>query len=144
MRSSGRPATNRASVSLAASSRETGAPPEGKSAALMLELWSRATTIATPRPATRVRPATVRGRARVAAEGGLPVRLAAGPEVAQQVDHRGRRDQVGLPQRQAAQGAHLLLERARDRRLDGQVSRVVRPGRHLVDDQVAEGREEEL
>ncbi len=52
-------------VVLAASSREISRVPRsvGKSTAFMLELWSSATTIATPWPAIRVTPPTVCGRA---------------------------------------------------------------------------------
>ena len=84
--------------------------------------------------------------ARIAAQGGVPPRLAAGlgPQVAEQVDHRRRHHQVGRAQRQAAEGAHLLLELAGDGRLDRQVPRVVRARGDLVDQQPAVGGQEEL
>jgi hypothetical protein len=47
-----------------------------------------------------------------------------------------------LAQRQAAQGAHLLLELAGDAGVDGVVTAVVRARRHLVDDQLAAADEE--
>ncbi len=47
-----------------------------------------------------------------------------------------------LAQRQAAQGAHLLLELAGDAGVDGVVTAVVRARRHFVDDQLAAADEE--
>ena len=71
--SSGRPSTNRTKVILAASSRGiVRVPPSaGKSTAFMLELWSSATTIATPFPAICVLPPTVCGRASATASAAI-------------------------------------------------------------------------
>ena len=57
-------------VFLAASSREIFLVPRsvGKSSVFMLELWSSATTIATPCPAILVTPPTVCGRASATAK----------------------------------------------------------------------------
>ena len=84
--------------------------------------------------------------ARIESQRGVPARLAAGlrPQVAEQVDHRRRHQQVRRAQRQSAQGPHLLLELARDGRLDRQVSRVVRARGNLVDQEPAVGGQEEL
>ena len=64
-----------------------------------------------------------------------PARLP--PQIAQQVGHRRRPQQFGRAQRQAADGAQLLLELAGDAGVERQVPGVVRPGRELVDQQPA-------
>ena len=80
------------------------------------------------------------GNASAAAQSGSPVC----PEVAEQVRHRRRAQQLGRAERQAADGAQLLLELAGDAGVEGEVAGVVRARRQLVDEQLAVAREEEL
>ncbi len=81
---------------------------------------------------------------RVKAQGGPPPGLAAGPEIAQEIDHGGGHDQVAATQGQIAECSDLLLELANRGSLEGQVPRVVRPGSELVNQQAAALRQEEL
>ena len=69
-----------------------------------------------------------------------PIGLAVLPEVAQQVGHGRRPQQFGGAQRQPADGPHLLLELAGHGGVDGEVARVVRARRQLVDEQPAVAR----
>src|SRR4051812_25863361 len=78
------------------------------------------------------------------AAGGLPVGLAAGPEVAQEVRHGGGAEELRRAQRQAADGPQLLLELAGDAGVEGEVAGVVRARRQLVDQQAAVPGEEHL
>ncbi len=73
---------------------------------------------------------------------GLPVGLARGPEVTEQVRHDGRPELVGRAERQTAHGAELLLELARHAGLDRQVAGVLRARRHLVDEHPPVARDE--
>src|SRR5262249_58579641 len=61
-------------------------------------------------------------------EGRRPVRLAAFPDVAEQVRHRRRLQQLGRPERQTADRAQLLLELARAAGGGGEVAGDVRRG----------------
>ena len=54
------------------------------------------------------------------------------------------RELRGVAERQAGEDAHLLLELAGDTGIDRVVAAVVRPRRHLVDDEPAVGEDEEL
>ena len=80
------------------------------------------------------------GNRQAAAQFGSP----SDPQIAEQVRHRRRLQQLGRSERQAADRAHLLLELARDRGVEREVTRVVRPRRELVDEQLAVGADEEL
>ena len=82
--------------------------------------------------------------ARVGTQGGCPAGLAAGPEVAEQVDHRRGHDQVAAPSGSPQRARTCCSNWLTDGRLDGQVPGVVRPGGDLVDQQAAVGRQEEL
>ena len=64
-----------------------------------------------------------------------PIRFAIGPEIAQQIRHRRRTVHLRRSQRQSAHRAQLLLELAGDAGVDGQVPRVVRTRRQLIDQQ---------
>ena len=64
-----------------------------------------------------------------------PVGLADRPEIAEQIGHRGRLEEFGRSQRQAAHGAHLLLELAGTAGIERQVPGVVRTRRDFVDQQ---------
>ncbi len=66
------------------------------------------------------------------------------PLVAEQVRHGRRAQHRGRPERQAADGADLLLELTGHAGVDGQVARVVRARRDLVDEQRAVTRQKEL
>jgi hypothetical protein len=57
--------------------------------------------------------------------------------LAEQVEHGRRAQQVGLAQRQAGDGAQVLLELVGDAGLDGVVAGVVGARRDLVDQQLA-------
>ena len=74
------------------------------------------------------------------AQGGRPVRLAVRPQIAEQVGHRRRLQQLGRAERQAADRAQLLLELAGAAGVERQVAGVVRPRRELVDQQPAVAR----
>ena len=74
--------------------------------------------------------------ARAAAQFGFRRR----PQIAQQVRHRGRLQQLGRSQRQPADRAQLLFELARAAGVERQVPGVVRPRRQLVDQQPAVAR----
>src|SRR5436305_8232857 len=78
------------------------------------------------------------------AAGSRPVRLATGPEVAQEVRHGGGAEELGRAQWQAADGPELLLELAGDAGVEGEVAGVVRARRQLVDQQAAVPGEEHL
>jgi hypothetical protein len=73
-----------------------------------------------------------------------PAGLSALPELAQQVDHRHRRQQPRLPERQTAEGAKLLLELIHRAGVHGEMAAIVRPRRHLVDEQSSAVRDEQL
>jgi hypothetical protein len=78
------------------------------------------------------------------ARGRRPVRLATEPQLSEQVGHRRRTKQVRRSERQSSDGADLLLELAGHRGIEREVPRIVRPGRKLVDEQLAVRAEEEL
>ena len=80
------------------------------------------------------------GMASAAAQFGSPVP----PQIAEQVRHRRRLQQLGRSERQAADRAQLLLELAGPAGVERQVPGVVRPRRQLVDEQPAVARDEEL
>src|SRR5436305_713358 len=58
--------------------------------------------------------------------GGLPVRLAAGPEVAEEVRHGGGAEELGRAQRQAADGPEPLLELACGAGVEGEAAGAAR------------------
>ena len=76
--------------------------------------------------------------------GVLPLRRPRGPEVPEEIRHRGGPEELRRPERQAAHGAHLLLELARDAGVDREVAGVVRARSDLVDEEAAVPGVEEL
>ena len=73
-----------------------------------------------------------------------PVRFAPLPQMTEQIPHHDRSKQGVRAQRKPADGPQLLLELARDARIEGVVARIVRTGRQLVDKQLAVPREEKF
>ncbi len=73
-----------------------------------------------------------------------PIGFAVLPEIAQQIGHRGRPQQLGGTERQPANGPRLLLELAGHRRVDGEMTRVVGPRGQFVDEQPAPPVQKEL
>ncbi len=73
-----------------------------------------------------------------------PRRFPSGPEIAQQVNHRGGAQLLRRSQRQATNRTDLLLELASHVSIDRQVSGVMWARGQLVDQQVASLRHEEL
>ena len=72
----------------------------------------------------------------VAGEGGGPVGLAFGPDVAEEVDHgTGTVDGVSAAEGEAADGADVLLELVGAAGVDGDVARVMRTRGQLVHQQ---------
>ncbi len=68
---------------------------------------------------------------------GVPIGLAVGPEIAEQICHRGGSQLLGRSQGQSADGAMLLLELAGDTGVKGEMPRIVRPRGEFVDQQLA-------
>ena len=77
-------------------------------------------------------------------EGSGPIGLAVRPEVAEEVCHGRRAEELRGPDRQVAYGPQLLFELACDARVEGQVARIVRTRRKFIDHQPATWFEEEL
>src|SRR4030095_11198785 len=76
--------------------------------------------------------------------GRRPVRFALCPQGSEKIRHPRWSEQLGRPEREAADRAHLLLELAGDGGVERQVAGIVRPRRQLVDEEVTVGRHEEI
>src|SRR6059036_1420972 len=75
---------------------------------------------------------------------GSPIWLPGFPQVTQEVRHRRRLQLLGRPERQAADGAELLLELTGAAGVERQVTGIVRTRCQIVDHQPAVARDEEL
>src|SRR2546421_9072374 len=78
------------------------------------------------------------------AESRRPVWFAVFPDIAQQIRHGSRTNQIRRAQRQSANGAHMLLELARRASFDRPMPRIVRTRRELVHQQLAIALHEHL
>src|SRR5258705_293029 len=77
-------------------------------------------------------------------QGRHPIWLTWFPKVTQEVGHGGRLELLGRAEREAADGAELLLELAGAAGIERQMSRIVRTRCQLVDEQAAVPCKKEL
>ncbi len=70
-------------------------------------------------------------------DGARPIGLTFAPQISQQVRHRGGSELLHRAERKKADGSKLLLELAGQICIEGEVSRVVRARRELIDQQAA-------
>src|SRR5947209_19145007 len=75
---------------------------------------------------------------------GQPIRFAIVPKVAQQIRHRRRNKLLDRSERKSAHCTKLLFELTGEVRVKGEVPRIVRPRRKLVDEQRVVLTNEEL